>query len=64
MTCKECTHWNLQKSPMRSAGMGTCKADRSQFAAARTLSPGNICRIDSFKQAEAATVAARVRALG
>ena len=48
---------------MRAEGFGKCKADKSQFAAGRSFSAANQCRLGKFVQAEAATVAARERVL-
>jgi len=61
MNCTQCLHWNLDRSPLRSAGFGLCKVDPDKrLAPGRTFSGLNPCRFGRFTQATAATVARRM----
>ena len=64
MTCINCIHWSLQKSPLRRAGFAPCKADPDRvLAVSRTFSGLNPCRFGKFDQAAPATVARRMAEL-
>lgn len=64
MTCTQCLHWQLAKSPLRRAGFAPCKADPDKLlSTGRTFSGSNPCRFGKFAQAPAATVARRLAEL-
>jgi hypothetical protein len=63
MTCLECLHWSLQKSPLRDHGFGLCAQETPERQAVHTTSTSNVCRLGKFKQAPAATVAKRQKGL-
>lgn len=63
VTCALCTKWELQRSPMRIYGMGTCALEQGVFRQARTFSPTAPCNKEQFRQAAEPVIAARKKAL-
>jgi hypothetical protein len=62
MNCGTCDHWDLKHSPLKAHGFGNCKTLSNGGDRSHTFPAVNRCRFGKWKAAEAATIAARVKA--